>query len=130
MSDIFLKIVQGKLDCYKVAEDKNHLAFLDISPLQEGHVLVIPKQKIDYLFDMESEEYLLLWTFARKVAKGMKKVFLCDRIGVSVVGLEVPHVHIHLLPINQISDMNFEKSRIKLSHQRMKEISNLINKAI
>ena len=104
MSSIFSKIVSGDTPAFKVAEDENHLAFLDISPLVYGHVLVIPKKETDYLFDLESEEYFGLWKFSQKIAKAMDKVIDCERIGVAVIGLEVPHAHIHLVPINRISE--------------------------
>lgn len=127
---IFSNIINGKTPSYKIAEDKFHLAFLDIYPLVKGHVLVIPKQEIDYIFDMRINEYRKLWDFARQVAKAMDKVFDCQRIGVSIVGLEVPHTHIHLIPINQVSDMNFEKDKLSLSDEDFRGIANLIKSAI
>ena len=115
MSTIFSKIVAGKIPSYKVAEDERFLAFLDVFPLAKGHVLVIPKEETDYIFDIESNEYLLFWQFAKQVAKAMDKVFDCERIGVAVIGLEVPHAHIHLVPINGVSDINFEKPKLSFS---------------
>ena len=109
MPSIFSKIVVGEIPCYKVAENENFLAFLDIFPLAKGHTLVIPKKETDYIFDMNSEEYKELWIFAKKVAKAQKKVILCERIGVAVIGLEVPHTHIHLVPINGVSDIDFSR---------------------
>ena len=130
MSSIFSKIVSGKIPAFKVAEDNNHLAFLDISPLAKGHVLVIPKKEIDYIFDITSDEYLELWKFAQKVAKGMDKVIACERIGVAVIGLEVSHAHIHLVPLNNVSDINFERPKLKFSEAEMKSVSDLIKSAI
>ena len=130
MSSIFSKIVSGAIPAYKVAEDEHHLAFLDIFPLAKGHVLVIPKQETDYIFELASEEYLELWKFAQKVAKGMDKVIACERIGVAVIGLEVPHAHIHLVPLNNVSDINFERPKLKFSEAEMKSVSDLIKSAI
>ena len=130
MSSIFSKIVSGDIPAYKVAEDEHHLAFLDIFPLVKGHVLVIPKKETDYIFDITSDEYLELWKFAQKVAKGMDKVIACERIGVAVIGLEVPHAHIHLVPLNNVSDINFERPKLKFSEAEMKSVSDLIKSAI
>ncbi len=130
MSSIFSKIVNGDIPAYKVAEDDNYLAFLDIFPLAKGHVLVIPKKETDYIFDIASEEYLALWKFSQKVAKGMDKVISCERIGVAVIGLEVPHAHIHLIPINNVSDINFERPKLRFSEAEMKSIADLIKSAI
>ena len=130
MSSIFSKIVSDDIPAYKVAEDEHHLAFLDIFPLAKGHVLVIPKKEIDYIFDITSDEYVQLWKFAQKVAKGMDKVIECERIGVAVIGLEVPHAHIHLLPLNNVSDINFERPKLKFSEAEMKIVADLIKSAI
>jgi len=130
MSSIFSKIVSGDIPAYKVAEDEHYLAFLDIFPLAKGHMLVIPKKETDYIFDITSDEYLELWKFAQKVAKGMDKVIACERIGVAVIGLEVPHAHIHLVPLNNVSDINFERPKLKLSEAEMKSVSDLIKSAI
>ena len=130
MSSIFSKIVSGDIPAYKVAEDEHHLAFLDIFPLAKGHVLVIPKKETDYIFDITSDEYLELWKFAQKVAKGMDKVIACERIGVAVIGLEVPHAHIHLVPLNNVSDINFERPKLKFSEAEMESVSDLIKSAI
>jgi histidine triad (HIT) family protein len=130
MSSIFSKIVSGDIPAYKIAEDEHHLAFLDIFPLAKGHVLVIPKKEIDYLFDITSDEYLELWKFAQKVAKGMDKVITCERIGVAVIGLEVPHAHIHLVPLNNVSDINFERPKLQFSEAEMKSVADLIKSAI
>jgi len=130
MSSIFSKIVSGDIAAYKVAEDDNHLAFLDIFPLAKGHVLVIPKKETDYIFDLASEDYLDLWKFAQKVAKGMDKVIACERIGVAVIGLEVPHAHIHLVPLNNVSDINFERPKLKFPNAEMQSVADLIRSAI
>ncbi|MBT4881498.1 HIT family protein [Flavobacteriales bacterium] len=130
MSSIFSKIVDGDIPAYKVAEDDNYLAFLDIFPLAKGHVLVIPKKHTDYIFDIDTDEYLELWKFAQKVAKAMDKVIHCKRIGVAVIGLEVPHAHIHLVPLNNVSDINFERPKLKFTESEMKEVASLIKSAI
>ena len=130
MSSIFSKIVNGDISAYKVAENEHYLAFLDIFPLAKGHVLVIPKKHTDYIFDIASDEYLELWKFAQKVAKGMDKVIHCERIGVAVIGLEVPHAHIHLIPLNNVSDINFERPKLKFSENEMKQVAGLIKLAI
>jgi len=130
MSTIFSKILTGEIPSYKVAEDERFLAFLDVFPLAKGHVLVIPKEETDYIFDIESNEYLLFWQFAKQVAKAMDKVFDCERIGVTVIGLEVPHAHIHLVPINGVSDINFEKPKLKFSEQEFEDIAKQIRKEV
>ena len=130
MSSIFTKIVKGEIPCFKITEDDNYLAFLDAFPLTLGHVLVIPKKETDYLFDLESEEYFGLWKFSQKIAKAMDKVIDCERIGVAVIGLEVPHAHIHLVPINGISDINFERPKKKFTTEQMIEIADKINQAL
>jgi len=130
MPSIFSKIVSGDIPAFKVAEDKNYVAFLDIFPLAKGHVLVIPKKETDYIFDLDSEEYLGLFNFAKKVAKAMDKVISCERIGVAVIGLEVPHAHIHLVPLHDVSDINFERPKLKFPDSEMKEIADLIKSAI
>ena len=123
MASIFSRIVAGEIPCYKVAEDEKYFAFLDISPVAKGHTLVIPKHEVDYIFDLDDEEYAGLTTFAKKVAAAMKKVMPCKRIGVAVLGLEVPHTHIHLVPINKESDMNFFKEKLSLPAEEMAEIA-------
>ena len=130
MSSIFSKIVNGDVPAHKVAEDDNHLAFLDIFPLAKGHVLVIPKKETDCIFDIASDEYMELWKFAQKIAKGMDKVIPCERIGVAVIGLEVPHAHIHLIPLNNVSDINFERPKLNFPEVEMEEIADLIKLAI
>ena len=126
MSDIFLKIVNGELPAFKVAENEKFLAFLDIFPIAKGHTLVIPKIKTDYIFDMNSDDYMEFWEFSKKIAEAMKKVIECQRIGIAVVGLEVPHAHIHLVPLNTISDINFEKPKLNYSKEKMEQIATLI----
>ena len=123
MASIFSRIVAGEIPCYKVAEDEKYFAFLDISPVAKGHTLVIPKHEVDYIFDLDDEEYAGMTAFAKKVAAAMKKVMPCKRIGVAVLGLEVPHTHIHLVPINKESDMNFFKEKLSLPAEEMAEIA-------
>ena len=130
MSSIFTKIVNNEIPSFKVYEDDSFLAFLDAFPLAFGHVLVIPKNDTDYIFDLESEEYLSLWSLSKKIAKAMDKVIVCERIGVAVLGLEVPHTHIHLVPINGVSDINFEKPKKNFSKEKMQEIANKIKLAL
>ena len=123
MPSIFSRIVSGELPAYKVAEDGRHLAFLDITPLVEGHTLVIPKKEIDYIFDMPADELAALHVFAQRVAKAVQAAVPCKRIGVAVIGLEVPHAHIHLIPMNTVSDMNFANPKIKVPEDRMKKLA-------
>ena len=130
MASIFSKIISGDVPSFKVAEDENHLAFLDIFPLAYGHVLVIPKKETDYIFDIISDEYLELFRFAQQVAKAMDKVIVCKRIGIAVIGLEVPHAHIHLVPLNNVSDINFERPKLKFSDEKMQEIARKIRATI
>ena len=112
---IFTKIIRGEIPCYKVAEDDNFIAFLDVNPVAKGHTLVVPKKEVDYIYDLDDETLAALWVFSKKVAKGVKAVVPCNRIGISVIGLEVPHAHVHLIPINTLDDMNFSKQRVKLA---------------
>ncbi|MCA0332660.1 MAG: HIT family protein [Bacteroidetes bacterium] len=130
MASIFSKIIAGELPCYKVYEDDKHFCFLDIRPVVKGHTLVIPKKEVDYIFDLNSDEYIELMMTARKIAKAMKKVIPCNRIGVAVVGLEVPHTHIHLMPINAVSDMNFKNPPITLSVDEFEQLAREISSAI
>lgn len=123
MASIFSRIIAGEIPCYKVAEDDNYFAFLDISPVAEGHTLVVPKHEIDYLFDLSDAEYSGLTLFAKRVAEAIRKAVPCQRVGVAVMGLEVPHAHIHLVPIQRESDMNFFKEKLSLSPERMKAIA-------
>jgi histidine triad (HIT) family protein len=130
MSTIFSKIVNKEIPCYQVAETDEYLAFLDLRPLTAGHTLVIPKQEIDYIFDLEDEQFIGLHVFAKKVAKAIKSAIPCKRIGVAVIGLEVPHAHIHLVPLNAIGDLNFEKERIALTPEELEKISSEIRAAL
>lgn len=126
MSTIFTKIINGEIPSYIIAEDENFIAFLDAMPLVKGHTLVVPKKEVDLIFDLESEEYKNLWGFAQKVAKKIKNAIPCVRVGVAVVGLEVPHAHIHLIPLNKMEDMNFRNERLKLTSEEYTEIQNSI----
>ena len=126
MATIFSKIAAGEIPSYKVAEDDKHYAFLDINPVAPGHTLVIPKKEVDYIFDLSDDGYLELQLFAKRVAKAMKKSLPCERVGVAVIGLEVPHTHIHLVPINKESDMNFFKEKLSLDSKDMKDIADSI----
>lgn len=126
MVSIFTKIVNGEIPSYKVAEDDHYLAFLDINPLAKGHTLVIPKKETDYIFDIEDEEYQGLFLFAKRVAKSLKKCIQCEKVGVAVIGLEVAHAHIHLVPINGIYDIDFRKPKLKLSPDEYKMIAERI----
>lgn len=129
MASVFTKIINGDIPCYKVAEDEKHIAFLDINPVAEGHTLVVPKKEEDYIFEMSDEDYTDLHNFAKKVAKGMKKAMPCKRIAEAVLGLEVPHVHIHLVPINNEGDMDFRKKK-ELNPDEMKEIAGKLSAAM
>ena len=131
MSSIFSKIVKGELPAYKVAEDERFLAFLDISPLTKGHALIIPKKEIDYIFDLDSKTFSALWCFTQLVAKAMEKVITCERIGIAVIGLEVPHAHIHLVPLTKgINNINFENPRLKFTQQEFEEIAQKIRREV
>lgn len=126
MSSIFSKIIQGQIPCYKIAENEHCFAFLDISPLKQGHTLIVPKKETDYLFDLEDEDYLALQKFSKEVAGAIKKEVACKRIGVVVLGFEVPHAHIHLIPINNESDINFHNPRVQLSKEEMNTLAEKI----
>ena len=130
MSSIFTKIVRKEIPSYKVHENDRFYAFLDINPLKKGHTLVIPKNEIDYIFDLESDEYQNLWSFAKIVANGMQKVINCKRISIVVMGLEVPHAHIHLVPLDNMNDINFNQPKLNLSSEEMQQIADKIRNAI
>src|ERR1700744_515702 len=127
---IFSKIVSGEVPAYKVAETLDYLAFLDINPLAEGHVLVIPKQEVDYLFDLDDELYTGLQIFTKIVAVGIKKAIPCKKVGVAVIGLEVPHAHIHLIPMNRVDDMNFARPKLSFSPEELEATMNKIREAL
>jgi histidine triad (HIT) family protein len=123
---IFSKIIAGEIPSYKIAEDDHFFAFLDIFPLREGHVLVIPKTETDKFFDLPDEYLAGILVFARPIAKAIERSFDCNRVGLEVIGLEVPHAHLHLVPINESNDLNFVQQKLQLSPERMKEIQELI----
>ncbi|HVW95618.1 MAG TPA: HIT family protein [Mucilaginibacter sp.] len=127
---IFSKIVAGDIPAYKVAETIDYLAFLDINPLAEGHVLVIPKKEVDYLFDLDDELYIGLQIFAKIVAGGIKKAIPCKKVGVAVIGLEVPHAHIHLIPMNHVDDMNFSRPKLTFTPEQLEETMNKIREGL
>lgn len=126
---IFSKIAQGEIPCYKIAEDDQNFAFLDINPVAPGHTLVIPKKEVSYLFDLKDDEYQSLLSFAKKVAKGLEKAVPCKRIGVAVIGLEVPHAHIHLIPITTEADMDFHH-KLTLPDAKMQQLQHDISQAV
>jgi len=131
MPSIFSKIVKGELSAYKVAEDERFLAFLDIFPLAKGHMLIIPKKETDYIFDLDSKEFMALWCFAQLIAKAMGKVIPCERIGIAVIGLEVAHAHIHLVPLTKgVSNINFEKQKLKFTQEEFEEIAQKIRREV
>lgn len=129
MATLFSRIVAGEIPCHKVAENDRFLAFLDILPLRKGHVLVIPKTEVDYIFDMEDDLLGEMMVFSKNVAHKIKVAFPCKKIGVSVIGLEVPHAHIHLIPMNQVSDMNFAQEKLSISAEELSEIALRIQQA-
>jgi histidine triad (HIT) family protein len=126
MASIFSKIVKGEIPCYKVAETNDFLAFLDVNPNSKGHTLCIPKKEVDKIFDLDEETYNGLMSFSRKVAKAIEKTIECKRVGISVIGLEVPHVHVHLIPLHTMEDARFT-TKVKLSQAEFKEIAKAIN---
>jgi histidine triad (HIT) family protein len=128
MPSIFTKIIRGEIPSYKVAEDDKFIAFLDVFPLKKGHVLVVPKEEIDYIFDQSDETLSGLMVFAKKVARAMEKAISCKRIGIAVIGLEVPHTHIHLIPMDRVSDLNFANPKLKLEPGEMNDIAESIKK--
>jgi histidine triad (HIT) family protein len=130
MSSIFSKIIDGIIPCHKIAENESFLAFLDIQPLAQGHTLVIPKKEIDYIFDLDDSTLKEMMVFSKMVSEKLKAALPCKRIGVSIIGLEVPHAHIHLVPINDIDDMNFSKPKLNLSKNEMSAIQEQIIKKV
>ncbi len=130
MASIFTKIINGDIPSYKIAEDDNFFAFLDINPLTEGHTLVIPKKETDYLFDLDDETLGNMMIFAKKIAGAIDKTIKCIRVGVIVIGTEVPHAHIHLIPFNDEAELNFKREKLKLSDERFKEIASDIKSAL
>ena len=126
MDSIFTKIINREIEAYIIAEDDNYIAFLDVFPLAEGHTLVVPKKQIDYIFDLDDDLLAGLHLFSKKVAKAIEKTVNCKRIGTAVIGLEVPHTHIHLIPINKVSDIDFSKEKLKLSEKKFVEICDRI----
>lgn len=123
MSSVFTKIVNGEIPSYRIAESENCFAFLDINPLMKGHTIVIPKREIDYIFDLDDQLYDFLFSFAREIAGAIKKSVDCKRVAVAVIGMEVPHAHIHLIPINEEGDIDFKKERVKLTKEQFAEIA-------
>ena len=131
MASIFSKIINGEIPCYKIAENEDYFAFLDINPVQKGHTLVVPKIEKDYIFDYDPEYYAGLWKFAQKIAAAQKKALPCRRIGIAVIGLEVPHAHIHLVPLTNEGDLDFDASKKKtLPAEEMVEIAEKIKKEL
>jgi histidine triad (HIT) family protein len=129
MASIFTKIINGEIPSYKVAEDENYYAFLDIYPIAKGHTLVIPKIEVDYIFDIEDQLYQGLFLFAKQVAKAIDKVVECERMGITVLGLEVPHAHIHVVPINTVYDIDFKKPKLKLTPEEFVSLAEQISNA-
>lgn len=129
MASIFSKIISGEIPCHKVAESDHFLAFLDIMPLKRGHVLVIPKKETDFIFDIEDDELSSMMIFSKGISRKIKKEFPCKKVGVAVIGLEVPHAHIHLIPINTMDDMNFANPKLTLEHDELVDIAERLRKA-
>lgn len=130
MASIFSRIIAGEIPSYKIAEDDHYYAFLDINPIREGHTLVVPKQEVDYIYDLDDETLAGLHLFAKKVAKGIESVVSCERIGVAVIGLEVPHAHVHLVPINGVHDIDFSRPKAQLSPEQFEKIASDIRTKI
>ncbi|MGJ8659277.1 HIT family protein [Cellulophaga fucicola] len=129
MASVFTKIINGEIPCYKVAEDANYFAFLDISPNAKGHTLCVPKKEVDKILDLDEETYMGLMAFSRKVGKAIEEVVPCNRVGISVIGLEVPHVHVHLIPLNSMADASFKKKE-ELTTEEFKSIAAAISAKI
>jgi histidine triad (HIT) family protein len=130
MATIFTKIINGEIPCYKIAEDENYFAFLDINPLREGHTLVVPKKEVDYIYDLDDKYLAGLFVFSKKISAAIKEAVPCTRIGIAVLGLEVPHAHIHLVPMDSMEDVNFRNPKLKLSHEEFTRIALLISSKV
>jgi len=130
MATIFTKIINGEIPCYKIAEDDRYFAFLDINPLRAGHTLVVPRQETDYVFDMDDDQLAGLMVFSKKVAAAIKSVIPCNRIGLAIVGLEVPHVHLHLVPLDTMDDINFKRIKLKFTPDEFKAIAKKISERV
>lgn len=130
MASIFSRIIAGEIPSYKIAEDDKYFAFLDISPLAKGHTLVVPKQEVDYIFDLDANTLSGLMLFAQRVAKAIDKAVPCTRVGVAVIGLEVPHAHIHLIPLNSVADIDFGRPKLKLDKEELEEVASAIRTAL
>ncbi|MDB5282806.1 MAG: hypothetical protein JWO06_1881 [Bacteroidota bacterium] len=130
MASIFTRIINGEIPSYKIAEDENYFAFLDIAPLAKGHTLVVPKKEVDYLFDMDDTLLAGLTVFAKKVARAIDQAVPCTRVGVVVIGLEVPHAHIHLIPLNSVKDIDFGRPKLKLEKEELEKISDAIRRKL
>ncbi len=126
MPGIFSKIISGQIPCYKIAEDENYFSFLDIAPLTKGHTLVVPKKEVDYIFDLDDKTYLGLMEFSKRISLAIKSTVNCNRVSMQVIGLEVPHAHVHLIPISTMNDCNFANAKLKLSKEEFEEIANSI----
>jgi histidine triad (HIT) family protein len=130
MATIFTKIIKGEIPCYKIAEDEKYFAFLDINPLKAGHTLVVPKKETDYIFDLDNNQLAGMILFSKKIAMAIKSVIPCNRIGVAILGLEVPHAHIHLIPMDTMEDVNFRNPKLKFSTEEFKEIAAKISRKV
>lgn len=130
MATIFSKIIKGEIPCYKIAENDDYFAFLDINPLRAGHTLVVPKRETDYIFDLEDEYLAGMVVFSKKIALAIRKAIPCNRIGVAILGLEVPHAHIHLVPMDTMDDINFKNPKLKFSPEEFKEIAAKISQKV
>jgi histidine triad (HIT) family protein len=130
MPTIFTKIINGEIPCHKIAEDERYLAFLDIMPVAEGHTLVIPKVEVDYIFNLDDDTYTGLMLFAKKVARALPQAVPCLRVGITVIGLEVPHTHVHLVPMNSMQDINFSKPKLKPSYEALAAVAEKIRKSL
>ncbi len=130
MPSIFSKIIAGEIPCYKIAENENYIAFLDVFPLKKGHTLVVPKKEVDYIFDLDKDTYSGLMTFSQEVAMAIKQAIPCNRISMGVFGLEVPHAHVHLIPMNTMNDVNFSNEKLKFSKEEFEQTASEIRKYI